>query len=159
MHLVMHFSFLFSRKDFFLTLASRDYVTYYQARRLSGHTSLCSEFACFLKVRTFQKSKVGTLDQERNLFSQEHHVFFEQPASSMLMLVNWFSSWSKYRCNCLDDFPGCQRCQVLLVEEAKDGVLHHNTWSSRTSYEGINPIPLWLDLGQEAWPITRQFEA
>ena len=27
---------------------------------------------------------MGTLHQERNLFSQEHHVFFEQPASSMI---------------------------------------------------------------------------
>jgi len=35
---------------------------------------------------------VGTLHQEENLFSQEHHAFFEQPASSMMMLVNWFSS-------------------------------------------------------------------
>jgi len=34
-----------------------------------------------------QKSKVGTLHQERNIFSQEHHAFFEQLASSMLMLV------------------------------------------------------------------------
>jgi len=68
MHLAMHFSFLFSRKDFFLTLVSHDYVTDYQARGLSGHTSLCSEFACFLKDYTFQKSTVGTLHQETNLF-------------------------------------------------------------------------------------------
>jgi len=33
-----------------------------------------------------QKSKVGTLHQERNIFFEEHHAFFEQPASSMLMI-------------------------------------------------------------------------
>ena len=30
----------------FLTLAPRDYVTYYQSRVLSGHTSPCGECAC-----------------------------------------------------------------------------------------------------------------
>ena len=32
----------------FLTLAPRDCVTYSQARGLSGHTSPCSECACFI---------------------------------------------------------------------------------------------------------------
>ena len=31
----------------FWTLAPRDYVTYYQARGLSGHTSPCGECVCF----------------------------------------------------------------------------------------------------------------
>ena len=53
---------------FLLTLVPRAYVTYYQAWGLSGHTSPCGEYACFLKGYTFQKSKVGTLHQERNLF-------------------------------------------------------------------------------------------
>jgi hypothetical protein len=90
MHLAMHLSFRISMKTF-LTLAPRAYVTYHQARGLSGHTSPCGEYACFSVTGDFLRSKVGTLQQERNLFSQEHHAFFEQPASSMLMLVNWFS--------------------------------------------------------------------
>jgi len=49
----------------------------------------------FLEDFTVQKSKVGTLHQERNIFSQEHHAFFKQPASSMLMMVNWFSKLVK----------------------------------------------------------------
>ena len=32
----------------FLTLAPRDYITYYQARGLSGHTSPCGECALSL---------------------------------------------------------------------------------------------------------------
>jgi len=68
MHLAMHLSFRISLRTFLLTLAPRAYVTYYQARGLSGHTSPCGEYACFFEVYTFQKSKVGTLHQERNLF-------------------------------------------------------------------------------------------
>jgi len=75
----------------FLTLASRAYVTYYQARGLSGHTSPCGEYACFLKDCTFFKKKVkwAHFIEKRNIFSQEHHAFFEQPASSMSMLINY----------------------------------------------------------------------
>jgi len=68
MHLVMHFSFKTTLGNFLLTLAPRVYVTYYQARGLSGHTSPCGEYASFFEAYTFQKSKVGTLHQERNLF-------------------------------------------------------------------------------------------
>ena len=53
MHLAMHLSFRISMRTFLLTLAPRAYVTYYQARGLSGHTSPCGEYACFLKVYTF----------------------------------------------------------------------------------------------------------
>jgi len=67
MHLAMHLSFRISMKTF-LSLAPRVYVTYYQSRGLSGHTSPCGEHACFLKVSTFQKSKVGTLHQEKEYF-------------------------------------------------------------------------------------------
>ena len=68
MHLAMHLSFGIFLRTFLLTLTLRAYVTYYQARGLSGHTSPCGEYACFLKDYTFQKSKVGTLHQEINLF-------------------------------------------------------------------------------------------
>ena len=68
MHLAMHLSLKTTLGNFLLTLAPRAYVTYYQARGLSGHTSPCGEYAYFLKDYTFQKSKVGTLHQERNLF-------------------------------------------------------------------------------------------
>ena len=103
----------------------------------------------FLAYFAMQKSKVGTLHRKRNIFSQEHHAFFEQLASLMLMLVNLFSSWSKYRFNYLGDFPGCQRCQVLLVEEAQDGALHHNARCSGTRCGGINPYTLMARLGPE----------
>ena len=68
MHLAMHLSLKTTLGNFLLTLAPRAYVTYYQARGLSGHTSPCGEYACFFGVYTIQKSKVGTLHQERNLF-------------------------------------------------------------------------------------------
>jgi len=68
MHLAMHLGFRISMRIFLLTLAPRVYATYYQARGLSGHTSPCGEYACFYEIYTFQKSKVGTLHQERNLF-------------------------------------------------------------------------------------------
>jgi len=83
MHLAMHLSFGISMKTF-LTLAPRAYVTYHQARGLSGHTSPCGEHACFSIIWDFLKSKVGTLHQGRKHFSQEHHAFFEQPASSTI---------------------------------------------------------------------------
>ena len=68
MHLAMHLGFRLFLSTFLLTLAPRVYATYYQARGLSGHTSPSGEFVCFFDVYTFQKSKVGTLHQERNLF-------------------------------------------------------------------------------------------
>ena len=68
MHLAMHLSLKTTLGNFLLTLAPRAYVTYYQARGLSGHTSPYGEYACFFEVYTFQKSKVGTLHQKRNLF-------------------------------------------------------------------------------------------
>jgi len=89
MHLAMDLSFKIILRTFLLTLAPRAYVTYYQARGLSGHTSPCGEYACFFEVFTFQKSKVGTLRRKRNIFSQEHHAFFEQLASSMMMLIKY----------------------------------------------------------------------
>jgi len=64
----MHLTFKVTLRTFLLTLAPRAYVTYYQARGLSGHTSPCGEYACFFVVYPFKKSKVGTLHQERNLF-------------------------------------------------------------------------------------------
>jgi len=68
MHLAMHLNFRISLRTFLLTLAPRVYATYYQARGLSGHTSPCGEYACFYEAHTFQKSKVDTLYQEKNLF-------------------------------------------------------------------------------------------
>jgi len=85
MHLAMHLSFGISTKPF-LTLAPRAYGTYHQARGLSGHTSPCGEHACFSILWDFPESKVGTLHQGRKLFSQEHHAFFEQLASSTIGL-------------------------------------------------------------------------
>jgi len=67
MHLATHLSFRISMKTF-LTLVPRAYVTYYQARGLSGHTSPCREHACFLKDCTFYKSKVFTLHREKKYF-------------------------------------------------------------------------------------------
>ena len=64
----MHLSYRISLRTFLLTLAPRAYVTYYQARGLSGHTSPCGQYACFFENNTLQKSKVGALHQERNLF-------------------------------------------------------------------------------------------
>jgi len=52
----------------------------------------------FLKAYTFEKSKVGILYQERNLFSQEHHALFGQPTSSVSMVVdclpNYYRNYS-----------------------------------------------------------------
>jgi len=146
MHLAMHLSFRISMKTF-LTLALRAYVTYYQAQGLSGHTSPCGEYVCVLKDCTFYKSKVGTIHREKKYFSQEHHAFFEQPASSTSILINYLLSWSKYHCNCLGDFHANRRCQALLIEEAQDGFLHHNTRCSGTSCGGINPYTLTARLG------------
>jgi len=54
-----------------------------------GTLHLAVNLLAFLKDRAFQKSKVGTLHQKRNIFSQEHHAFFEQLASSMMMLIKY----------------------------------------------------------------------
>jgi len=89
MHLAMHLTFKITLRIFLLTLAPRAYVTYYQARGLNGHTSPCGELACFFEACTFQKSKVGTLHRKRNIFSHEHHAFFEQLASSMMILIKY----------------------------------------------------------------------
>ena len=166
----MHLRFKIILRIFLLTLAPRAYVTHYQARGLSGHTSPCDEHAClFLKICTFRKSKVGTLHRKRNIFSQEHHAFFEQLASSMMMLIKYIQIWSKYRCNCLGNFHVDWRRQVLLVEEAQDGVLLHNTWCSGTSCGGINPYTLTARLGpgglthyetnSKAWSDSSEFRA
>jgi len=52
MHLAMHLISRISLRTFLLTLAPRAYVTYCQARGLSGHTSPCGEYACFFDVYT-----------------------------------------------------------------------------------------------------------
>ena len=43
--------------SFFLTLAPRAYVTYYQAQGLSGHTLPCGEFASFWQTLLYRKVK------------------------------------------------------------------------------------------------------
>jgi len=112
-----------------------------------GTLHLAVNMLAFLKSILFGKVKWAHFTRKEIFFSQEHHAFFEQPASSMLMLVNQFSSWSKYRCNCSSNFPGCRKRQASLVEEAQDGVLHHNTRCSGTSCGGINPYTLTARLG------------
>jgi len=67
MHLPTHLSFRIFMKTF-LTLVPRAYVTYYQDRGLSGHTSPCGERACFLKHCTFLKGTMGTLHREKKYF-------------------------------------------------------------------------------------------
>ena len=106
-----------------------------------GTLHLAVNMLVFLKIILFHKSKVGTLHQERN------HAFFEQPASSMSMMINSLLSWSKYRCNCLADFHADRRRQTILVEEAQDGMLHHNIWCSGTSCGAINPYTLTARFG------------
>ena len=68
MHLAMHLSFRIYLRTFLLTLAPRAYVTYYQARGLSGHTSPRGELFCFFAIVHFLKSKVGTLHREKKHF-------------------------------------------------------------------------------------------
>ena len=65
------------------------------------------------------------------------------------MLINCLLSWLKHRCNCSGDSLAGRRCQASLVEEAQDGVLHHNTWSSGTSCGSISPYTLFARLGLE----------
>jgi len=136
----------------FKILAPHAYVIYYQARRLSGHTSPYGEYACFLKHYTFWKSKVGTLHQERNLFllkapcilrttyfidADVDQLSFEL-VKILLQLFGWFSCWSKK----------LKTVCYIIIHGARGLAVGVPT-----------PIPLWLDLGQETWPITRQFEA
>jgi len=54
-----------------------------------GTLHLAVNMLASLKICIFQKSKVGTLHRKRNIFSQEHHAFFEQLASSMTMLIKY----------------------------------------------------------------------
>ena len=90
--LAMHLNIRFSMETFsFLPLAPRAYVTYYPARGLSGHTSPCGELACFWQTLLCRKVKWAHFIAKEIFFLKEHLAFFEQPASSMLMLVNWFS--------------------------------------------------------------------
>jgi len=117
------FNFLDLATRFILRLPTSSGTT--SVRCISGHTSSRKEI----------------------FFSQEHHVFFEQPASAMSVLINCLLSWSKHRCNCLGDFPAYWRRQASLVEEAQDGVLPHNTWCSGTSCGGINSYNLTARLG------------
>ena len=55
MHLAMHLSFQIPLRTFLSILAPRAYVTYYQARGQSGHTSPCGEYAYFLEDYTFSE--------------------------------------------------------------------------------------------------------
>jgi len=120
-------------------------MTYYQARRLSGHTSPCGEFSCFLNTFPFQKSKVGTLQQKRNLFWLRAPCIIR---TTCFFDVDQLSfELGKHQCNYLGDFHANRRFQASLVEEAQDGVFHYNTWSSGTSYGGINPYNLMARLG------------
>jgi len=52
-----------------------------------GTLHLAVNMLAFLKICTFRKSQVGTLHRKRNIFSQEHHAFFEELASSMMMMM------------------------------------------------------------------------
>ena len=70
MHLAMHLSMRFSMKTFsFLTMAPRAYVTYYQARGLSGHTSPCGEFASFWQTLLCRKVKWAHFTGKEIFFS------------------------------------------------------------------------------------------
>jgi len=108
---------------------------------------LAVNLLAFWKTLHFIKVKWAHFINKRNIFSQEHHAFFEQSASSMIMLVNYLLSWSKYYCNCLGDIHANRRYQALLVEEAQDDVLHINTRCSGTRCGGINPYTLTARLG------------
>ncbi len=85
--LAMHLSFKISLRTFLLTLAPRAYATYYHA---------VNTFA-FLRFILFRKVKWAHFTRKEIFFNLEHHAFFEQPASSMIILINCLSSWSKYR--------------------------------------------------------------
>jgi len=69
-----------------------------------GTLHLAVNMLAFWEIVLFIKVKWAHFTEKRNIFSQEHHAFFEQPASSMSMLINYLLGWSKYRCNGLGDF-------------------------------------------------------
>ena len=152
----MHLSFKISLRIFLLTLAPRAYVTYYQARRLSGHTSPRGEYACFLKDHTFQESKLGTLHQERNLF------LIKSTMHSLNNLLLRYQCWSTVLW-VGQNVVATLWATFMLIEDVKP------YWSKKLKTAcfitihgahglavGVKtPIPLRLDLGQEAWPITR----
>ena len=136
----MHLSFRISLRTFLSTLAPHAYVTYYQARWRRGHTSPCGEFACFYARAYFFKSKVGTLHWEKKYF------FLREPC--ILRTTSFFDanvdqlSFELVK-TLLQLFRRLSwRRQASLVEEAQDGVLHHNAWCSGTSCGGINPYTL-----------------
>jgi hypothetical protein len=131
----------------FKTLAPRAYVTYYQARELSGHTSPCGECTYFLtltplmiKDATLQDTLMflhinasGHTSQEGEIFffSQEHYTFFGQPTSPATTLAT------------------TARIPLWLVKDIKNSSLtvwrrfswrlsHQNTWRSGTTCGGIN---------------------
>ena len=112
-----------------------------------GTLHLTVNMLAFRNYILLRKEKWTHFIRKEIFFSQEHHALFGQPASSVSILINYLMSWLKYRCNCLGYFPTDRRCQVQLVEEAQDGVSSHNTWSSKTSYGGINPYTLTTRIG------------
>jgi hypothetical protein len=90
-----------SEKVHFQIMAPRAYVTYYQTRGLSGHTSPYGEYAYFFDpyalftLLTFLFSNTsGHTSPGRKSFSlsQEHHIFFEQPTSPATVVVGCISS-------------------------------------------------------------------
>jgi len=86
-------------------MAPRAYVTYYQARGLSGHTLPYGECAYFIDpyaltvghnysytrvtYNSFQKYKWAHLIRKKIffVFPLEHHAFFGQPESSAIIVV------------------------------------------------------------------------
>jgi len=48
---------------------------------------------------------MSTLHQKKIFFSQEHRVLFEQPASSVSMVVDCLPSWLKYYRYYSGNFP------------------------------------------------------
>jgi hypothetical protein len=70
-----------------------------------GTLHLAVNLLAFLTFIPFKKVKWAHFTRKEIFFDLEHHAFFEQPASSMSMLINCLLSWSKYRCNCSGNFP------------------------------------------------------
>jgi hypothetical protein len=119
-------------------LAPRAYVTYYQARGLSGHTSPSGEcvyffdpYALFTLLTFLFRNTSGHTSPARKSFSfsQEHHAFFGQPTffgnnggrlyykliGHLQQLLSWCFDWSE-----------TSRIQASLFGEGQDGVSHHN---------------------------------
>ena len=65
----------------------------------------------FFERLYFEKSKVGRLHQERNIFSQEHHVLFGQLASLVSMVVDCLP---KYCHNYSSDFSCWSETSSLI---------------------------------------------